>query len=74
MLPITIKIHTASVNLNPASTIGWDSYAGVTVSCVKENFLYLINDGPLIQSGLNLKVLGALLLGLPKKVLCSLDA
>ena len=58
MLPITIKIHAASVNLNPTSTIGWDSYAGVTVSCVKENFLYLVNDGPLIQSGLTLEGLG----------------
>ena len=53
-----IFVFTLSISLDPASTIGWDSYAGVSVSCVKSNFLYLINDSPLIQSGLAPEGLG----------------
>ena len=48
-MPIRIQINSASISLNPESTIGWDSYAGLSVSCVKSNFLSLIKDGPLLQ-------------------------
>ena len=57
-MPIRIQINSASISLNPESTIGWDSYAGLSVSCVKSNFLYLIKDGPLLQSGVCLEGLG----------------
>ena len=53
-MPIRIQIR-ACLGLEPSSTIGWDSFAGITVSDQKNNFLYLINDGPLMQSDIVLE-------------------
>ena len=57
MMPVYIHIKPC-LDLDSVSTIGWDSFAGISVSDQEPNFLYLITDGPLMQSNIVLEGLG----------------